>query len=123
MKHLGWTVARVLTAVLVTGCGAGWHQVAPLATKALPLRQQVQVWRAGGVLRWHAVRVSGDSVSGIPYLQAIACDSCRTGVARAGVDSLRLGSPVAGFWKTIGLITGAFVLAGVIYCWRGCSST
>jgi hypothetical protein len=72
-------------------------------------------------MRWHAVRISADSVSGVPFLQPTSCDSCRTALPRASVDSIRLGNPVAGFWKTIGLISGAFVLAGVIYCSQGCS--
>jgi hypothetical protein len=67
------------------------------------------------------VRISADSVSGIPFMKATSCDSCRTALPRVSVDSIRLGSPVAGFWKTIGLISGAFVLAGVIYCSQGCS--
>jgi len=77
----------------------------------------------GSAVRWQAVRVSGDSVSGIPFLRPITCDSCRTALPRATVDSIRLGSPVAGFWKTVGLITGTFVLAGLIYCWQGCFPT
>jgi len=113
--------ALAATAMFACGCGAGWHQTATAPTGALPPRQQVQVWQAGSALQWHAVRVSGDSVSGIPYLQPITCDSCRRQFPRASIDSLRVGSPVAGFWRTIGLITGAFVVAGVIYCSQGCS--
>jgi hypothetical protein len=113
-------VAAVTATLLVAACGAGWHQPAPVPLGALPARQQVQVWRAGNPVRWHAVRISADSVSGIPFLQPVTCDTCRTQVPRASVDSLRLGNPVAGFWKTIGLISGAFVVAGVIYCSRGC---
>jgi hypothetical protein len=114
--------ALAATAMLACGCGAGWHQPAPVPLGALPARQQVQVWQGGTALRWHAVRVGADSVSGIPFQRPVACDSCRTAVPRASVDSLRLGSPVAGFWKTVGLIGGSVVLAGVIYCSRGCFS-
>ncbi len=117
MKRAGLCVL----AAVVTGCGAGWHRPATAPTGALPPRQQVQVWQAGSAVQWHAVRLSGDSVSGIPYLQPITCDSCRRQFPRASIDSLRVGSPVAGFWRMIGLITGTFVLAGVIYCWQGCS--
>ena len=112
----------IIVAALTLGCGAGWHQATPTPSGALSPRQQVQVWQAGTPLRWHAVRISVDSVSGIPYLQPITCDSCRRQVPRSSVDSLLLGSPVAGFWKTIGLITGTMVLAGVIYCSQGCTS-
>ncbi len=112
MKRAGWIVFTAFAA----GCGAGWHQPTPIPVGALPPRQQVQVWQGGSALRWHGVRVSADSVSGISFLQPVTCDSCRTALPRASVDSIRLGSPVAGFWKSVGLISGTFVLAGLIYC-------
>ncbi len=74
-------------------------------------RQQVEVWSGGAVRRWHAVHVGPDSISGIPYLRAIACDSCRIALPRAAVDSVRLGDPVGGFWSTFGLVV---VLPGLI---------
>jgi len=117
VRRIGWIVLAALTAA----CGAGWHRQNPAPSGALSPRQQVQVWQGGTALRWHAVRISADSVSGVPFLRPVSCDSCRTGLPRASVDSMRMGSPVAGFWKTVGLISGAFVLAGVIYCSQGCS--
>lgn len=117
MKRVGWIVIAVLNAA----CGAGWHQQNPAPSGALSPRQQVQVWQMGSAVRWHAVRVSADSVSGIPFIMPTTCDTCRIQLPRASVDSIRLGNPVAGFWKTIGLISGVFVLAGVIYCSQGCS--
>ena len=117
MKRVGWIVITELT----VACGAGWHQKVPAPSGALSSRQQVQVWQGGTALRWHAVRISADSVSGVPFLRPVSCDSCRTGLPRASVDSIRLGSPVAGFWKTVGLVVGTFVLAGFIYCSQGCS--
>src|SRR5258708_35125482 len=93
-------------AIVACGCGAGWHQPAPVPLGALPARQQVQVGQGGTALGWHAVRVGADAVSAIPFQRPVACDSCRIALPRASVDSLRLGSPVAGFWKTVGLIGG-----------------
>jgi hypothetical protein len=69
-------------------------------------RQQAQVWHAGQVERWHAVVVGTDSVTGVPYLRPVECDSCRAGLPRAAVDSIRAGNPTAGFWKTVGLVIG-----------------
>ena len=85
-------------------CGAGWHQPPRLAPGPLPPRQQVQVWQHGQAVRWHAFVMAQDSVSGVPFLRSVACDSCRQTLARAEVDSVRLGNPVAGFWKTMGLV-------------------
>ena len=85
---------------------------------ALGARQQVQVWQQGTALRWHAVIVAPDSVSGIPFLQPIDCDSCRVTVAREAVDSIRLGNPVAGFWQSVGLVMGGLVAFCALACPR-----
>src|SRR5512135_3818631 len=93
-------------------CSAGWHQPPSLTPGPLPPRQQVQVWQHGAALRWHRVQVSSDSISGIPFFQSIACDTCRATVARTEVDSLRFGNPVAAFWKSVGLVTASVVGLG-----------
>ena len=113
----------LLIAILGWGCGAGWHRPRSQLPATLPPRQQVQIWRNGAPLRWHAVRITADSVSGISFLRPVQCDSCRVAVPRAGVDSLRLGNPVAGFWKSVGLVVGTLFTFSLIYCWEGCSST
>ena len=87
----------------LVGCGAGWHRV-ETTPRPLAARQQVEVWHRGMRERWHAVVLTPDSVSGVPYLQAVTCDSCRVTRPRAEVDSIRLGNPVAGFWKTVALV-------------------
>jgi hypothetical protein len=113
--------SAVLLAALLpqTACGAGWHRIDPVAPGRLPLRQQVQVWQGGRRLQLHAVRVAGDSISGVPYVQPPDCDSCRVGVPSTSVDSLRAGNPSGGFWKTTGLVLGGmFVLAAI-----GCATT
>ena len=51
----------------------------------------VSIWSGGNVEKWHAVVITPDSVSGIPYSMALQCDSCRRSMARAQVDSMTLG--------------------------------
>lgn len=114
------TTLAVAFVLLTQSCGAGWRRASEI--DRLAPRQQVQVWHQGRALRWHALRVGADSVSGIPYFQPISCDSCRLAVPRAAVDSIRLGHPVAGFWKTVALVAGISVGAGIVYCWNGCVS-
>lgn len=80
-------------------------------------RQQVQVWLHGTALQWHAVRLTADSISGVPFLQPVECDSCRTRIARAEVDSLRLGNPVGGFWRKVGLASAIVFIPSLIYVW------
>lgn len=111
----------VLAILLVTqSCGAGWRRTGAL--DAIAPRQQVQVWQQGRALRWHAVRVDADTVRGIPFFQPLTCDSCRLAVPRNTVDSMRVGNPVAGFWKSVALVVGITVAAGIVYCWEGCYS-
>jgi hypothetical protein len=106
--------------LLSTGCGAGWHQPAALLPGPLPARQQVQVWSSGHPRQWHAVAVAADSISGVPYTEPPACEACREGIARAAVDSVRLGNPVAGFWQTFGLVLGAAATLMAITCKGSC---
>lgn len=110
----------VLLGLSTLGCGAGWHQPAQLAPGALKPRQQVQVWSGGRAVRWHGVVVRTDSVSGVPYSKPLPCDSCRRAIPLASVDSVRVGNPVAGFWKTFGLALAVPMGLLVLYCWDGC---
>lgn len=113
------TASFLIPCLLLDACGAGWRQPPSGVPQPLPPRQQVQVWQAGQVQRWHGVRVSSDSVTGIPYFMSLECDSCRLSVPRARVDSLRLGDPEAGFWKTVGLVIGLPLLFVIISCRNG----
>jgi hypothetical protein len=111
----------LLLATLVAGeaCSAGWHRP-PELTPGRPLdpRQQVQVWRQGSVVRWHALAIGADSISGVVYYRPSDCDSCRVSVPRATVDSIRFGDPVAAFWKSAGIVFGAMFVFCAAYCPR-----
>jgi hypothetical protein len=100
----------------VAGCGAGWHRVPLNGPEALSSHQQVQIWTRDGVHRWHAVVVSQDSVSGVHFLEPPECDSCRVTLARAAVDSLRIGNPTAGFWKSVGITVGVMFSTMIAIC-------
>jgi hypothetical protein len=95
---------------------AGWHQTPELSHGPLAPRQQVEVWQGGELLRWHAVVVSRDSISGVSFLEPIECDSCRIALPRSAVDSVRLGNPTAGFLKSVGLGLGILVGSAMIIC-------
>lgn len=74
------------------------------------------MWTDGRVLRWHALVVATDSISGVPFTLPPACNSCRVAVPREVVDSVRLGNPGAGFWKSVGLGIGISVAAALVIC-------
>ena len=104
--------------MLVAGC----HSLRlKLPLDALPEgadpRTQYQVWSGGASQRLIALRVTDDSVSGVPYWKSPECDSCRVGMPRTAVDSIR--GP--GFDPNKTLVLG-LVLAPIIilmYAFRG----
>ena len=105
-----------LLGLVTLGCGAGWHRPAELSPGPWRPRQQVQVWTGGQAPRWHGVVVQADSISGVGFRQAPDCDSCRVTVALQRVDSVRLGNPTAGFWKTFGLIAALPFVVSTVLC-------
>lgn len=109
------TLTALLLGLLQAGCGAGWHTT-PMAPRSLPARQQAQLWTAGSPLRWHALVIAADSISGVAYTRSPSCDSCRVAVSRQAVDSIRLGNPTAGFWKSMGLGLGVTFAAAIVIC-------
>ena len=99
----------------LAGCGAGWHRVETTPDATVDPRTQYLVYHAGAADRWHALRVTADSVSGVPWLAPVECDSCRVTLASVAVDSLKEGHPVAGLWKGYGLVMfGPFLLLSAI---------
>jgi hypothetical protein len=108
--------ALIATTFLLTttACGAGWRTLAGVDSKVLEPRQQAQVWMQDRMVRLHALRVSADSVRGIPYLQPLSCDTCWLAFPREGVDSIRVGDPPGGFLATMSLILAAALVVGVM---------
>jgi hypothetical protein len=114
---------RTALLLLVAGaaaCSAGWRRPPPLRPGPLPPRQQVQVFHGDEVERWHAVVLTEDSVSGVWFRRRTDCDSCRVALRRAAVDSLRIGDPVAGFWKTAGMVWAILTVPALILVLLGC---
>lgn len=106
--------ALVLTTVSLAGCGAGWHQVPAEPTTAIPPRKQVLVYHHGGAPeRWHAARISEDSISGIHWLSPIEGDTGRVALPLAAVDSIQVGDPAQGFVKSY--LLSVYVILPVAY--------
>jgi hypothetical protein len=73
------------------------------------------------MLRLHGVIVGTDTVSGVPFLEPLDCDSCRVAIGQPEIDSLRIGEPVGGFWMTaaLGALAGLIALCHFGWCDAG----
>jgi hypothetical protein len=118
MRVRFWRVALLSPALVAqAACGAGWHQISLGPNGELEPRQQVQVWSGGAPHQWHGVSWSADSVNGRDFLTPLDCDTCAAvGLARERVDSVRVGNPSSGLWKTAGLVVGGALAVGVAAC-------
>jgi hypothetical protein len=105
-----------LLSLFLAGCGAGWHRTDVAPGAALEARDQFLIHHGAATDRWHAVKVSEDSVTGIPWLQPLECDSCQVALPRASVDSIRAGHPVGGFWKGYTLVALGPLVALALAC-------
>lgn len=103
-------------ALACAGCSAGWERHPIDAPEPLPPGQQVQVWRGGHASLLHGLRIDSTTVSGIPYHRPLSCDSCLVVIPRAEVDSLRIGDLSNGLFKSVALVGGVMIVAGIIYC-------
>ena len=78
--------------LLAAGCTTkylAWRRLdQPTALKPDDL---VWIWRRGVATKWHAVSITQDSVSGVPYELPLLCDSCRHTLPRSQVDSMQVG--------------------------------
>lgn len=86
----GFTVrcSRLALVVLVAGCFPwGLRQLDEEPTPLKPSRD-VWIWSDTTVRTWHGVVISDDSVSGVPWYEALTCDSCRRSMPRTQVDSM-----------------------------------
>jgi hypothetical protein len=115
-RYSGRALGLWLLAWSQAGCGAGWRRTGELPPGALSPKQQAEVWHGGRADRLHAVILSADSISGVPYLQPQSCDSCRVAFAQTAVDSVRLGHPERGFWRSVGLALGGTLVLAVVAC-------
>ncbi len=105
--------------MLVQSCSTGWRRVNPPPGVQWPAQQRAQVWRGGQSVQWHSVRVSRDSISGVPFVQPPSCDSCRVGVALAEVDSVCAGAPDAGARENVFLVGLGLFVAWFTWCVTG----
>ncbi len=68
-------------------------------------------------MKWHAVIITQDSASGIPYQMSVRCDSCRRSIPRSRVDSMKLCYRVftpKSVATVVGLVTAAILVEAAL---------
>ncbi|MGH7584026.1 MAG: hypothetical protein ACREL5_12450 [Gemmatimonadales bacterium] len=107
-------VAALLLAIFVAGCSAGWRPYS-LAASPQPIdERQIIAFNAGGKeYQLHAVRVTADSISGIPWTAHVACEACRVTFGRKDVSNLRTGDPGRGTWSIV--LPFVAIVGGIVF--------
>ena len=82
----------VSSASLLALACAGWRRIPTTSDSSLASRQQVQVWQGSHSRVLHAVRLTSDSLFGIPFQLPLSCKACIVALPRTEIDSLRLGN-------------------------------
>ncbi len=75
-----------LLALQLAACGSSQtlHQL-----QATPSpKQEITIWTGGASQRLHGVRLTTDSMSGIPLAEPLSCHTCRRTYRRANIDSV-----------------------------------
>lgn len=83
--------SRLAFVLLAAGCSGYWGRGPLDQPTPVERHDPVWIWSRGEVNKWHAVVITQDSVSGIPYQMSVHCYNCRRSLARTEVDSMKLG--------------------------------
>ena len=97
--------------------GPNWQPLTLPTPAPLESKTVVEFHAKDSLVRLHGVRFSRDSVSGIPWLDHLTCDTCRVAYALTDVSGVRTGNPGAGAWvlgAPIFIVTGAGALLALL---------
>ena len=86
-----WGCSCIAFVLLATGCWSSyWGRRSLDQPTPVDSDDPVFIWSSRGVEKWHAVVITQDSVSGIPYETSLKCAICRRSIPKVQVDSMRL---------------------------------
>lgn len=107
--------ALIILIPTLVGCGPGWQPVsAPQPSRYNP-RDVVEFQSGKTLVRLHGASVSRDSISGIPWLEHLSCDTCRVSYPLASVTGMRTGHPGMTAWNIILPIAVFMGVGGLLF--------
>jgi hypothetical protein len=113
-------ISRALLATLMftTACSANWQPLTLVQPTPIDRKEVLEFRAKDQLVRLHGVQFSRDSVSGIPWLDHLSCDTCRVAYALSEVSHARIGDPGKGAW-TIAVpmlaVVGGFTVIALAY--------
>jgi hypothetical protein len=125
LRHFLRCLSRVAFLLFAVGCSGGvWEPRRIELPFPIEPSDVIWIWGGGKFEKWHAVVITPDSVSGVPYKMAIQCDSCRRSMPRAQVDSMKIGRPTRApkAWEIAGILAAGLLLEFVICSVAGAKS-
>jgi hypothetical protein len=104
--------------LLTTGCAPHyWGRSSLAQPTSIDPGDPVWIWTRGGVEKRHAVVITQDSVSGIPFETTRRCTRCRRTIPRVQVDSMKHGYRTLAQDLTEGAAgIGVALLAEIVVC-------
>jgi len=115
--------------LFAAGCasasGVLWmkEDIHPVAVRGDRRLDRVRIWTHDGVLQWHTVLVTHDSISGIPDNPVQPCNTCLLTLPTSAVDSLRVGYATGGYGGHDGgkddgtdFLLASLLILGALFC-------
>src|SRR5690349_15212296 len=101
---------------MLSACvGPNWQPVAAPIPRPLDSKTTLEFHFKATLVRLHGVRFSGDSLSGIPWLEHLTCDTCRVSYALADISQARIGHPGQEAWNLVIPVVAVFSLLAVLH--------
>jgi len=110
--------AAVLALMAVTACSSNWQPVTLLHPSPIDRKTVLEFQARNQLVRLHGVEFTHDSLSGIPWLEHLSCDTCRVRYAFSDISQARTGNPGAGAWilgVPMLIIGGGLMVVGFLF--------
>lgn len=105
----------LLGALALNGCGPNWEAVNVAQPRTLDAGTVLEFRARNELVRLHGVQFAHDSLSGIPWLEHLTCDTCRVHYALADISQSRIGNPGAGAWNIVLPLVAVIALGTAIF--------